>query len=221
MGRRRLNRRKPKTSAPRPIQPTQPRQQIVPEQKKKKSRSPGRSTSARSSLLSACNKLSVFACKLLGVSLLLYGAWEIWAATWPEPSFSVGAPSYGSPFDISFDVTNTSRFIDMREMVINCKLIDPTISTKYVENLHIQGTTLGTGDASTLKAASVRSYPCPFGLTIGRMLNSDYVVLSGRIQFVVNYSILYGLISLTYQSDEFSLDTNTIPPRWTPGTPMH
>jgi hypothetical protein len=168
-----------------------------------------------------CKRSVAIVGKVLAASLFAFSCWQLWVAIRPEPTFSPGDPSFGNPFDIPFDVTNGSILFDMRHVSIECVLVSPRISTDYAKNVVFDGTTVSTGSVSTLEAGKTRSHKCPFSATLGRTFNSEYAILSGQIQFSTRYRILYGLVALSARSDLFSLDTETSPPRWTPGAPMY
>lgn len=61
----------------------------------------------------------------LGPPLALLGAiYTFWGPPWPtEPSFVPGAPSFGSPMDVSFSATNKSGLFSVPNLKVYCEML--------------------------------------------------------------------------------------------------
>jgi hypothetical protein len=154
----------------------------------------------------------------LAVLAFVYG---IWGPPWPtEPIFAPGAPSFGSPFAVPFNITNKSALFDMNNLSISCGL------ASRIQGEPPTGGTVGFGQpgkpifgsiagaSSRLKAGETRSYTC--------------AAAALRIDVGPNPKILFAEMTFESQYDSpwrwgdkkivrsptLFLDMATIPPQW-------
>ena len=140
--------------------------------------------------------------------------WPIWPTA---PIFFPGYPSSNSAFDVPFSVENRSILFPIYDLDITCGLI--FVRTKHNSGFRDLGIRLRTGPAR-LAVSETRSYTCPFnrGFTLEE---GDAITHASIGKFVSTYSWPYWLSSARSESETFTLNTSTVPPQWTRGTPLN
>jgi hypothetical protein len=158
---------------------------------------------------------------ILGTLILTMGAiasvYQLWGGPpWPTvPSFSPGLPSSGPPLDVPFLVTNKSVFFRLDNLKIHCLVRLIKTTTKIFANDDV----FATG-SNTIEPTQSRSYTCLFNQYLRLPANERIVV--AQIEFSSEYD--HAWWPWGHRSDIssgiFTLNTNTIPPQWTPGAPL-
>jgi hypothetical protein len=157
---------------------------------------------------------------LLGLLGTIYG---LWGPPWPtEPSYAPGVPSFSSPFDVPFIVTNKSALFTITNLQISCQLDDVVVSFPTAPNNMISDSKSTISASNILAPLETRSYTCPIrGFSMsGPMSVADAKIRRATVSFVSTYNkrIFSGLTSS--KSDVFTLNTRTSPPQWTVGQPL-
>jgi hypothetical protein len=148
---------------------------------------------------------------------------------WPTtPLFSAQVPSFGSPFDAPFDVTNKSGLFDIHNLTIHCEIIS-LLAKRITVTDDFKGKLLipASGPNPVLRATQTAPFTCPFlraldGVGLGR--DAADSPRKARILFVAEYDSPWKWIPWVRPrwdtASDFTLDTNTQPPRWVPGIPL-
>jgi len=148
-----------------------------------------------SSLLSAVVAFAVIA----AIAGLLFGAWSLR----PMPEFTSDAIEAGSPFDVAFQVRNTSAWVALLHPAIACVLTPAgQPEGQPVAAVGIATARLGPGESAR--------FTCPF-----RTHDLD-TALHAELAFRTSYDLPFGLSwRFTERSPAFVVDTRHLPPRWT------
>ena len=155
---------------------------------------------------------------LLAIVAFVYA---VWGPVWPTaPTFDPGFPSFSSPLDVPFNITNKSAIFPISELTILCGL-------EYFEGKNqLGGPTIlrevGTSQIVTgqsLRPLQTRSYVCSLKRFI-RFVPEPRVE-KATIGFVSTYNSWWpwGERSKSI-SDTFTLNAATVPPQWTRGAPL-
>ncbi|NPU10917.1 hypothetical protein HL666_09100 [Bradyrhizobium sp. 83002] len=154
----------------------------------------------------------------LGLALSYFGVTG--RPPWPtEPIFSVNSPSFGSPFDVSFNATNKSAFFDHSNLKVGCSVLCSETKTPAGGRITTNGTFIvpATGPAA-LEAGQTQQFMCNLRGTF--MLGDRDIVdrlPDSAIAFVTEYDQLWGWWHKKVRSDPFSLNKRAVPPQWVQG----
>jgi hypothetical protein len=148
--------------------------------------------------------------------------YEVWGPQWmTAPTFFPGSPSFGSPFDVPFIVTNKSALFRLSNLTISCEIRFKAEgpSGSVVEKVGDDFSKISArGVNKELKAAGTSWFTCPLR-GIARVDGFDAAdrITSAQVAFSSEYdSLLWGRSKA--RSDEFTLNTETTPPQWTAGS---
>jgi hypothetical protein len=147
---------------------------------------------------------------------------------WPTaPTFTPQPPSGGSPFDNPFDVTNKSGLADLHDLAVTCRIIYLQSSRMTVarnaNNLRLIFPAKGL--APILDAGSPpQQITCPFreyAEAVGWGASALDNPTEARISLFAEYKTpvwwppTWFIGKQTTPETVFTLDTKTVPPRWT------
>jgi hypothetical protein len=140
----------------------------------------------------------------------------LWGPIWPtEPIFSSAFPSSGLPLEVPFAVANKSVIFPIRDLNIRCGLI----SVRTAKNNAVGKIAVAGFGGNILNPRESRTFTCAFHQVF--LLSPDDNLISAQVQFISEYkSRLPWKKTTQSESDVFSLNTRTIPPQWTVGTPL-
>jgi len=145
---------------------------------------------------------------------------------WPTaPVFTPQPPSVASPFDNPFDVTNKSGFADLYDLAITCRIVFVKASRLNVTR-DFNGRLIfpARGLNPILASGSTSQFTCPFRAYLDReglgatALDSP---IEARIALFAEYKTPNWWAPHWFQAKQttpeaiFTLDTKTLPPRWT------
>ena len=140
-----------------------------------------------------------------------------WGPFWPTaPTFSPGFPSAGLPLEIPFNVTNSSVLFPIEGLKIACwaEQLKTDRGTLFTQNV------FHSGISESLQPAETRSYACRFHEVIG--LRKGEGIVEAEIKFLAEYESRIPWKTLAEStSGTFTLNTQTMPPQWMHGTPLH
>jgi hypothetical protein len=130
---------------------------------------------------------------------LIGGAYTMWGPPWPtEPSFVPGAPSFGSPLDVPFTVTNKSSVFSIKNLHISChgyeiKVVPPNFGSPApgggtLGGRAIEGFTFSVPGNADLMPGETRPYTCVFNSVMRGVSNqTGYRIVEADIAFVSEY----------------------------------
>jgi hypothetical protein len=130
---------------------------------------------------------------------LIGGAYTMWGPPWPtEPSFVPGAPSFGSPLDVPFTVTNKSSVFSIKNLHISChgyeiKVVPPNFGSPApgggtLGGWAIEGFTFSVPGNADLMPGETRPYTCVFNSVMRGVSNqTGYRIVEADIAFVSEY----------------------------------
>ncbi len=154
----------------------------------------------------------------------------IWGVPWPtDPVFSAEPPSSASPFDNPFDVSNKSGFIDIHDLYIHCEVYSAKTKRLTVTK-DFRGKLLfpSKGPNPILHAGKSSAFTCPFRDAMDKIgfgasaLDDPTEALIGLVWTYNTPWWWHGFWLNPHRgnTDVFSLNTKTAPPRWVPGVPL-
>jgi hypothetical protein len=130
---------------------------------------------------------------------LIGGAYTMWGPPWPtEPGLVPGAPSFGSPLDVPFTVTNKSSVFSIKNLHISChgyeiKVVPPNFGSPApgggtLGGWAIEGFTFSVPGNADLMPGETRPYTCVFNSVMRGVSNqTGYRIVEADIAFVSEY----------------------------------
>jgi hypothetical protein len=155
---------------------------------------------------------------ILGTPLaVLVAIYTFWGPPWPTaPTFDPGFPSFGSPLDVPFNVTNKSAIFSITDLTILCGVED------FLGTGNIRLNNVGASEAvkgQALRPLETKSYVCPLKKLI--LISPEPKIEKATIGFVSTYRSPWPLGGTSKSiSDRFTLNATTVPPQWMRGTPL-
>lgn len=157
-----------------------------------------------------------FAITALGLMGTING---IWGPPWPtRPTIVPGTPSFGSPFDVPFRVTNRSAIFWLSNLEINCQF-------KWIRTTQAAFRNSGAaaiGSPQALGPLESRPYTCPLRgiVSVDAVDAADQRIVEAQISFKSEYDTFFSKRRATSESEVFTLNTATSPAQWNAGTPL-
>jgi hypothetical protein len=138
----------------------------------------------------------------------------LWGPIWPTaPVFLPGLPSSGEPFDIPFTVKNNSVLFPIKNLTLRCHVV----FARTDRNNRDIDSTFAVNDRTLLDTNESRPFICP----LTRVLGNFGLMIEGRIYFSAEYESPWPFSDGKYMDSEvFTLNSKSIPPRWDIGTPI-
>jgi len=153
----------------------------------------------------------IFGPPLAGVGIV----YAVYGPIWPTvPVFLPGLPSYGSPFEVPFSITNKSVLFTIHNLTVDCDLI-------YVEtsaHSSYSNFSVSMNIKHRLLPTRTDTYTCPFNTFFD---TRGQTIETAVISFTTVYDSPWpwgGRTGLT--SGNFTLKSSTTPPQWTVGNPI-
>ncbi len=170
----------------------------------------------------AAKVIFAFVASTLALIGTVYG---IWGPPWPtEPSFVPGAPSLGSPFDVSFSGTNKSAFFSISNITVRCSLSCfrvltpsgvPVMTVGPKANLLIRAS-----GPKNLGPNETQPFTCNLRGVIlagGRDAADAFPDVEMRLNSEYDSPWLFWLRRKSAIGELFSLNKKTVPPQWVEG----
>lgn len=152
----------------------------------------------------------------LAVIVAIAGAaFGIWSLR-PTPSYSSRRVEAGSPFDVTFQVENTSAWFSLSNLRIVCVLAHGGVPERpSIEADDVRF----PGKASDLDPGQSATFKCPFHALLGNSNDDDLdLALRSEIYFRSEYDLsMIGSLRISANEGPFSLNRKLLPPRWTAG----
>lgn len=148
---------------------------------------------------------------LFGIVASIYG---VWGPIWPTvPVFSPIVPSFGSPYDIPFSVSNKSILFPVKNLQIMCHLpfFNDSRQNRWTD------TRVWATAANHLPPSTTQSYVCPFSRNID--LGGAQIV-DASIDFQMEYDSPWPWSGRVKNTSSIFTLSNTQPRAWTPGIPL-
>jgi len=160
----------------------------------------------------AAKVIGGFVVTLTGLLGTVYG---VVGPPWPtEPVFLRGPPSFGSPLNIPFSVTNKSGFVGIRNLKLECM----AHWIKLSNGGSLKDTMLAAPTVSVLEPLQSRPYFCPFHVLVDV---GDAKLSEASITVIGEYDSPWPWQSgKKLTSHQYWLNTKTIPPQWMSGPPL-
>jgi hypothetical protein len=138
----------------------------------------------------------------------------IWALR-PIPEYTSDGVETGSPFDVTFQIRNTSRWFALSRPGIDCILAWP--GAPDVPPVKSSDLRVLSGSSLRLEPGQSGSFRCPFPPALRDATNGETATaLRSRIYFRTTYDLpLYESFQLSDTRGPFVLNTRLLPPRWT------
>jgi hypothetical protein len=158
-----------------------------------------------------------------GSALAIFGlVYSFLGPPWPTaPTFAPLQPSFGSPFDAPFAVSNKSILFGITDLAIECNLLELSagMSSKISGG---PGIIAARGPNKFLGASKTGTFTCPMrGVFKLDGIDAADSTLSAQISFTSKYdSPWFWESKTTSTSETFTLNTATMPRQWTPGAPL-
>jgi hypothetical protein len=145
---------------------------------------------------------------------------------WPTaPVLTPQPPSVASPFDNPFDVANKSGFADLYDLAITCRIVFVKASRLNVTR-DFKGRLIfpARGLNPILLAGSTSQFTCPFREYLDRESLGATALdhpTEARIALLAEYKTPLWWVPDWFRAKQttpeaiFTLDTKTVPPRWT------
>jgi hypothetical protein len=149
---------------------------------------------------------------------IAFGVWSIR----PTPGYASEGLTTGSPFDLTFKVTNESPWFDLSNLGISCIVDHIRASGLPPTRVEAKDVRFPSPGVSTLRPGETATFTCPFRALIGHPINNDPdIVRRSEIYFHATYDVPF-LHSLRIPDDSthFYFDTRPIPPRWVATKPQ-
>jgi hypothetical protein len=123
----------------------------------------------------------------------------------------------GSPFDIPFVVENKSALFSLRELSIQCVLLNAATT---LNNRFVDVAISGVGTTNEIGPMQSRPYTCPFNRLI--QLPPADTIATAQIQFESQHEsrLPFRSTAATATSDVFTWSAQTSPPHWVVGIPL-
>jgi hypothetical protein len=152
----------------------------------------------------------------LAIIVAIAGAgFGIWSLR-PTPGYASRGVEAGSPFDVTFQVENTSAWFSLSNLRIICVLAGGGVAERpSIEASDIRF----PGNASDLEPGQSATFKCPFHALRGNSNDDDLdMALRSEIYFRSEYDLsMIRSLRMTDNKGPFSLDRKLLPPRWTVG----
>ena len=158
---------------------------------------------------------------ILGLPLaLLVAIYTILGPPWPkEPTFFPSSPSFGSPFNVPYIVTNKSILFRISNLSIVCKIAYArTLQGDTIARVNVKST-----EINNLQPGQTSSYTCLFNkmITLSRPPPYQTKYVQAEIRFASEYDSPWPFQPrIKIVSDPFTLNSATEPPQWIQGVPL-
>jgi hypothetical protein len=135
----------------------------------------------------------------------------------PIPEFTSEGVEIGSPFDVTFQIRNTSRWFALSRPSIGCILAWPGAPDQppvASSDLH-----LPSSNPLRLEPGQSGTFRCPFPAALREATNGETATataLRSRVYFRTSYDLPFQeSFRLTDDRGPFVLNTRLLPPQWT------
>jgi hypothetical protein len=148
---------------------------------------------------------------LIAIAAAAFGLWSLR----PLPSYSSESVEAGSPFDVTFQIENTSAWFPLAHLRIDCVLTRggvPEIAPVAASDLRFP-----SGASPELAPGESATFKCPLRARLEKSSHGDLgVALRSEIYFRSTYDLpLMGSYRITDNNGPYVLNTRLLPPRWT------
>jgi hypothetical protein len=142
------------------------------------------------------------------VAIVAAVAAGIWTLR-PIPEYSSDGVEIGSPFDVTFQIRNTSQWFALSRPGIGCILTYPGAPDLPPVK--------SSGNPPRLEPGQSGTFRCPFPAALREATNGETATaLRSRIYFRTTYDLpFFESFRLTDNRGPFVLNTQLLPPRWT------
>jgi hypothetical protein len=158
---------------------------------------------------------------VLGLPLaVIVAVYTIFGPPWPtEPSFVPLSPSFWSPFDIPYTVTNKSILFRVSAISITCKIASArTLLGDIIYNIDVRST-----EINNLQPGQTSSYTCLLNkiIKLSRPHPYETKFVQAEISFASEYDSPWPFRRrIKVASNPFTLNSATEPPLWVQGVPL-
>ncbi len=157
--------------------------------------------------------VSVAASVIAIVAGLAGGLW----ALRPIPEFTSEGVEIGSPFDVTFQIRNTSQWFALSRPSIGCLLASP--GAPDLPPVKANDLRVPSGNPLRLEPGQSGTFRCPFPANLREATNGETATataLRSQIYFRTTYDLpFYESFRLTDSRGPFVLNTRLLPPHWT------